>query len=161
MFTSVQLCANRKTWFSAWGQHNDMSWHVSFPNNTDKKKGKGETDVELTLQCLIRGTAKNPFDWSTGFPAHTPVHSPWQPDTQNNVNIENISLKNDVEWPHRCDGAAWGTAPHVCAGSVQEATGSQRVAVQGRHQLQNKQCQPRPFFLTLFHMKVCKKQVSK
>lgn len=41
-----------------------------------KKKGKGETDVELTLQCLIRGTAKNPFDWSTGFPAHTPVHSP-------------------------------------------------------------------------------------
>lgn len=34
MFTSVQLCANRKRD----SQHGDRSQHVSFPNNTDNKE---------------------------------------------------------------------------------------------------------------------------
>lgn len=75
MFTSVQRCANRKHVFLHDGSTMTLSWHVSFPNNTDKK-GEGETNVGLTPQCLIAGTAKNPFDWSMGSPTRTPVHGP-------------------------------------------------------------------------------------
>ena len=32
IFTSVQLCAKRKRD----SLHDDTSWHVTFPNNTDK-----------------------------------------------------------------------------------------------------------------------------
>lgn len=39
--------------------------------------------------------------------------------------------------------------------------GTPCVATQGRHQLQNKRHQPRSLSLSLFHMKVCKKQIGK
>lgn len=91
MFTSVQLRAKRKSDVL----HDDTSQHVFFPNNTDKKKRCG-TDSSVLVGALL----KIPLIGAWGFPLSTPVCGLGKPNIHNNVNIENISLKNDVEWPH-------------------------------------------------------------
>lgn len=92
MFISVQLRAKRKSDFL----HDDTSRHVFFPNNTDKKKKRCGTDSSVLAEALL----KIPLIGAWGFPLSTPVCGPGKPNIHNNVNIENISLKNDVEWPH-------------------------------------------------------------
>lgn len=101
-------------------------------------EGEGD-DVELTPQCLLGGTARNPFDWSMGFPTPTPVRGPWGPDSQNNVTIENITLKTmwnglidamgwRVEQPHTCVQAQSGRPQAPACGHAREAPASKQAA---------------------------------
>lgn len=92
IFTSVQLRAKRKCDFL----HDDTSQHVSFPNNTDKKKNICGTDLSVLIEALL----KIPLIGEWGFLLSTPVCSLGRPNIHYNVNIENISLKTIVEWPH-------------------------------------------------------------
>lgn len=114
----------------------------------------------LTPQRLLRGTAKNPSDRNMGLPAQHTCARPVTADVLNNVNIEN-SLKTmwnglidvmgqPVEWPHTCAQAQSGRPQAPSARPCE-----------GGHQLQNKRHQPRSLSLSLFHMKVCKKQIGK
>lgn len=72
LFTSVQLCASKKPDFphdDSTKTHSGMS-----PSQIILTKKKKRKKVGLTprCQCLLRGTTKNPFDWSMGLPAqHT------------------------------------------------------------------------------------------
>ena len=129
---------------------------------TKKKKEKEQEEDKMWdwLGSACRGTTKNPFDWNLGLPLSTPVCGPRKPNIHNNVNIENISLK--TMWNGLTDAARRGsrTAPHALPASVQ---GGRRPPAHGRgeggRQLQNKRHQPRLPLLSLFHMKVCKKQI--
>lgn len=157
MFTPVQLCANRKHDFLHVAQ-----WHCPGTSPSQiilTKKGKGGNGCGADSAVLIRGTAKNPFDWSMGCPTRTPVHGPWKPDSQNNVNIKNISLKTmwngltdvtgrHVEQPHACCRLSLGGHRLPACGHAREAPASKQAA-------------PTLPLFCLFHMKVCKKQVSK
>lgn len=117
------------------------------------------TQKEKMCDWLIsacRGTIKNPFDWSLGFPPSTPMCGPGKPNICNNVNIENISLKTMWNGLINAVGQESRTAPHAVPGSVQ---GGRRLPAcghgEGGHQLQNKRHQPRlPLPITLSHESV-------
>lgn len=94
MFTSVQLCANRK--HDILHDSGTMTCPGMSPSQIilTKKRGKAEEQMWGSLRSAwSEALLKIPLIGAQIFPAHTPVHGPRKPDIQNNVNIENISLK--------------------------------------------------------------------
>lgn len=61
-----------------------------------KKKNICGTDSSVLIEALL----KIPLIGEWGFLLSTPVCSLGKPNIHYNVNIENISLKTIVEWPH-------------------------------------------------------------
>lgn len=158
MFTCVQLCATRKQALLQ-RDSTDVSRHVSFPNNTDWKNKNQKHDMGLTPQCSLRGTTKIPLIGAWGFPLSTPVCGPWEPNIHNNVNIENISLK--TMWNGLIDTSGRGSRMACAQAQPRRPQAPGVWPCEGGRQLQNKRHQPRSLSLSLFHMKVCKKQISK
>lgn len=71
MFTSLQLCANRKHDFLHDG--GTVTCPGMSPSQIILTKKRGEGGNRCGADSKVsRGTDKNPFDWIMGFPAPTP-----------------------------------------------------------------------------------------
>lgn len=153
MFTSVQPRAKRKRDLL----HDGTSQHSPSQIILTNRK-----DVDW-LGSAWGGATRIPLIGAWGFPLSTPVRGPGKPNIHNNVKIENISLKTMWNGLINAVGQGSRTAWHaVSQAQSREAVGSQ-LAAAAREGASFKISGTNLVSLSLsfFHMKVCKKQISK